>query len=291
MPSDQNIAKLIEQSDPRLPTADTWMNIVADTVLMLREGRYQKVVLSRGVQVTTEAPTKLFDIPATLYQLQQNYPETYLFALQHQERCFCGATPEQLASVHNGNVQTMALAGTARQNSNVNETDHTMNTELLSNGKDKKEHDFVVVMIRDFLETLCSEITISGTPYLLKLKNVQHLKTNIHGKLLPGHNILDVIAGLHPTPAVGGLPRPEALEMIRAREPTGRGWYAGPIGWLDADGNGEFSVALRSALVTKNSALLFAGCGIVADSRPEKEYEESCWKLQAMRQNLCVQEK
>lgn len=289
MSSDQDVAELIEQSNPRLPTADTWMDMVANTVLTLREGQYQKVVLSRGVQVTTASPTKLFDIPATLYQLQQNYPETYLFALQHQERCFCGATPEQLASVHNGNVQTMALAGTARQDSNANGADHPMNTALLSNRKDKKEHEFVVVMIRNFLETLCSEITISDTPHLLKLKNVQHLKTSIHGKLLPDRNILDVIAGLHPTPAVGGLPRAEALAAIRTREPTDRGWYAGPIGWLDAHGDGEFSVALRSALVDKNSALLFAGCGIVADSIPEKEYEESCWKLQAMRQNLCVQ--
>jgi menaquinone-specific isochorismate synthase len=121
---------------------------------------------------------------------------------------------------------------------------------------------------------------------LLKLKNVQHLKTPITGELVPERCILDIIADLHPTPAVGGFPRLAALEAIRAIEKLDRGWYAGPLGWVNASGEGEFAVALRSGLIDGGHATLFAGCGIVADSDPQAEYAESCLKFEAMLRGL-----
>ena len=115
---------------------------------------------------------------------------------------------------------------------------------------------------------------------------MQHLQTPIVGELLPGRCILDVMADLHPTPAVGGFPREEALATIRRVEQLDRGWYAGPLGWIGAGGHGEFAVALRSGLITEQEAMLFAGCGIVGDSDPQSEYAESCLKLQVMLRGL-----
>ncbi len=123
-------------------------------------------------------------------------------------------------------------------------------------------------------------------PQLLKLKNVQHLKTPIAGELIPGRCILDVMADLHPTPAVGGFPRQAALEAIQNTEKLDRGWYAGPLGWVGAGGHGEFAVALRSGLIDGSKATLFAGCGIVSNSDPQAEYAESGLKFQVMLRGL-----
>jgi len=129
-------------------------------------------------------------------------------------------------------------------------------------------------------------VYVHPVPQLLKLKNVQHLKTPITGELISGRCILDVMADLHPTPAVGGFPRQAALEAIRNTEKLDRGWYAGPLGWINASGEGEFAVALRSGLIDGGQATLFAGCGIVSDSDPRSEYAESCLKFEAMLRGL-----
>ncbi len=141
-------------------------------------------------------------------------------------------------------------------------------------------------MMREALQHHCTTVHISAAPQLLKLKNVQHLKTPIAGELIPGRCILDVIADLHPTPAVGGFPRHAALEAIRNTEKLDRGWYAGPLGWIGASGHGEFAVALRSGLIDGGKATLFAGCGIVSGSDPQAEYAESCLKFQVMLRGL-----
>ncbi len=136
--------------------------------------------------------------------------------------------------------------------------------------------------MREALEHHCTHVQVSSVPELLKLKNVQHLKTSIAGELLPGRSILDIVAELHPTPAVGGFPRQAALEAIRHTEKLERGWYAAPLGWIGMSGHGEFAVALRSALIDGSEARLFAGCGIVADSDPQVEFDESWLKFQVM---------
>ena len=175
----------------------------------------------------------------------------------------------------------MSLAGSIRRGKTPAE-DARLGQTLLDSAKDRAEHAVVVRALGEALGETCDRLQVSDTPSLLKLGHIQHLCTPITGHLANGHTLLDLVERLHPTPAVGGRPREAALRLIRACEGLDRGWYAGPVGWLDAQGEGEFAVALRSALLHGNTATLFAGCGIVADSDPEREYAESRLKLKPM---------
>ena len=265
-----------------LPPA-AWMAQVANAVQMIRKEAFQKVVLARAIQVSNEE--QAFDIAAILRRLCENYPTAYVFAIQRDECYFVGATPERLICGADGQIQTTALAGSAPRGTTEEEDQHLGN-ELLQSLKNQGEHQVVTTTIHGALANICSRVWVADTPRLLKLKNIQHLETAITGSLLSGHSILDAIEDLHPTPAVGGFPRQPALAAIRAYEQLDRGWYAGPIGWIGASGNGEFAVALRSALIDGNQATLFAGCGIVAASQPESEFAESCLKLEVMLRGL-----
>lgn len=261
--------------------ASEWKAMVADTVDKIRHGAFEKVVLARDMQATLDDSSATFDISTVLQRLRESYPTAYVFAIQRGERFFVGATPERLVQARDGQIQTMALAGSARRGE-TEEEDARLGAELLQSAKNKSEHEIVVEMVREALENHCTQVHVSTAPQLLKLKNVQHLKTPIVGELIPGRCILDIMADLHPTPAVGGFPRQAALEAIRDVEKLDRGWYAAPLGWIGASGHGEFAVALRSGLIDGGTARLFAGCGIVADSDPQTEFAESCLKFQAM---------
>jgi salicylate biosynthesis isochorismate synthase len=179
----------------------------------------------------------------------------------------------------------MALAGTEPRGTSALE-DRRLGEELLRQDKLQNEHAVVAETIRQALVPLTQTLDTASPPRLLKLHNVQHLMTPISGTLRNNMSVLQVVAALHPTPAVAGDPRATALEAIRQAEHLDRGWYAGPIGLIDADGSGEFAVALRSALVADHHATLFAGCGIVDGSDPDAEYNESIWKLQVMLESL-----
>ena len=266
-----------------LPPAE-WMHKVAEVADEIRHGAYEKVVLARSVQVTRDA-SSAFAVGAILDRLRQSYPSTYIFALQRGQRFFVGATPERLVQAQNGQIHTMALAGSTPRGTTLEE-DERLGSALLQSEKNSVEHAIVVARVREALLAHCSAVHVSDTPRLLKLKNVQHLETPIVGTLLAGRCILDVLTDLHPTPAVGGFPREAALATIRRIEELDRGWYAGPLGWIGAGGHGEFAVALRSGLVAAQEATLFAGCGIVGDSNPQSEYAESCLKLQGMLRGL-----
>jgi isochorismate synthase len=268
-------------SQHELPPASAWMEMVASVVDMIRHGAFEKVVLARDIQLTLHDASGAFDITSTLQRLRESYPTAYVFALQRGERFFVGATPERLVQAQDGQIQTMALAGSARRGE-TEEEDARIGMELLQSEKNNSEHAIVVAMVREALKNHCVHVRVSPVPQLLKLKNVQHLKTPIVGELLPGQCILDILADLHPTPAVGGFPREAALAAIRSTEKMDRGWYAAPLGWIGASGHGEFAVALRSGLIDGNTARLFAGCGIVADSDPQSEFAESCLKFQVM---------
>jgi isochorismate synthase len=264
-----------------LPAA-AWKDLVGSAVQTIRAQQLEKVVLARSAAISSDRP---FDINATLRRLSDNYPGAYIFALQNGTHTFIGATPERLICGTDGQLQTMALAGSAPRGATPEE-DVALGNDLLQNPKNRGEHRIVVNTIKAALSSLCSHVWAQETPRLRKLQNIQHLETPISGTLLPGRSILEAIEFLHPTPAVGGFPREAALTFIRDHEGLDRGWYAGPIGWVGTSGNGEFAVALRSALVEDNHATLFAGCGIVADSDPQSEYQESCLKLQPMRYGL-----
>ena len=265
--------------------ASEWMEMVATITDRIQHGAFDKVVLARDVQVDLHDSAGTFDIGATLQRLRESYPAASIFAIQRGERFFVGATPERLARVRDGQIHTMALAGSARRGE-TEEDDEQLGAELLRSQKNNSEHAIVVAMVREALKNHCSSVYVHPVPQLLKLKNVQHLQTPITGELIPGRCILDVMADLHPTPAVGGFPRQAALEAIRNNEKLDRGWYAGPLGWINASGEGEFAVALRSALIDGGQATLFAGCGIVSDSDPQAEYAESCLKFEAMLRGL-----
>jgi isochorismate synthases len=281
------IAKQLHIQDT-IPAA-RWCAKVQTIVDLIQSGAFAKAVLARSVQVSS-VDGQDFDIPATLRRLRHSYPEAYVFAVQRGDRYFIGATPERLVCSADGQIQTMALAGSAPRGK-TKEEDQRLGAELLKSSKNQGEHQLVVETIQNALASLCSRVWVADTPRLLKLRNIQHLETPLMGDLKTGHNLLEAIEELHPTPAVGGYPRQAALSAIRAHEQLDRGWYAGPIGWVGAGGNGEFAVALRSGLVEGPDATLFAGCGIVASSDPESEYQESCWKLQVMLRSLGGEER
>ncbi len=258
-----------------------WMKMVANVVEEIRQGSFEKVVLARDIELVLDDSTETFDITSTLLRLRENYPGAYVFAIQRGESFFMGATPERLVLAQDGQIHTMALAGSIRRGETELE-DTQLGAELLQSEKNINEHVIVVTMVQETLKNHCTNVQVSDAPQLLKLKNLQHLQTPITGDLIPGRCILDVLSGLHPTPAVGGFPRDAALEEIRNTEKLDRGWYAGPLGWIGASGHGEFAVALRSGLVDRTKATLFAGCGIVSSSEPQIEYAESWWKFQVM---------
>ena len=278
--------------------AGAWQGAVADTARQIREGRYEKVVLARQVRLRSPQP---FDAAAALERLRDRFPSAFLFAVgvpeaNGEEALFLGATPERLIRLEGDLLETSVLAGSTRRGATPDE-DRALGQSLLASAKDRHEHQVVATMLHKALAPLSRRLEIAATPSLLRLANVQHLHTPVRGLLIGGHSILDLVARLHPTPAVGGMPREAALLAIRECEAMDRGWYAAPVGWIDRHGEGEFAVALRSALLHnaapqpqvpsggpegESDALLFAGCGIMGDSDPEREYAESALKLRAM---------
>ena len=207
-----------------------------------------------------------------------------IFAARRGDACFLGATPERLARIEDRRVSVACLAGSGRRGATEND-DAAAGAGLLADPKERSEHALVLGMILRALAPLCDDVRAPSEPVLMRMPNVQHLHTPVEATLRGDAGVLDLVARLHPTPAVGGVPAGAALDAIREHEPFDRGWYAGPIGWLDAHGNGEFAVAIRSGLVRRAEARLYAGCGIVRDSVPEREWDESLMKLRPM---LCA---
>ncbi len=259
------------------PPARQWKDLVAAAARDVRDASIRKVVLARGLRVRAAG----FDWAQTLRRLRAGYPTCTLFAVARGDRCFLGATPERLVRVEEGRVRAMALAGSAPRGETDDE-DRRLGAMLLASLKDRIEHAVVVEVLREAISAACASVSVADTPSLLAFHNVQHLYTPITARLRDRSTVLDLVGRLHPTPAVGGVPRDEALGWIRRHEGLDRGWYAGPVGWMDRGGEGEFDVAIRSALVHHHVALLYAGCGIVGDSIPDEEYAESNLKLQPM---------
>jgi len=262
--------------DPAL--AGTWQATVGSVVARIQRGEVEKVVLARGRRVQRR---ERFDPSRVLQRLRADYPGCFLFAFDRGDSCFLGATPEQLVTLQNGRVRTVCLAGSTARGGTPLE-DRRRGDELLASAKNRGEHAIVVRGITDTLTAAGVRLEPVGSPSLVKMANIQHLYTPIAGTIDANRTILDLLERLHPTPSVGGAPREAALQVIRDCEGLDRGWYAGAVGWLDARGEGEFAVAIRSALLRGSEAVAFAGCGIVGDSDPEAEYAESCLKLRPM---------
>jgi len=240
---------------------------------------YKKIVLSRALDLEFDNSCQPLRI---LNRLRADYPSCHCFSIQNtNSTSFIGATPERLVGVRKGRYRTEAIAGSAGRDTDA-AGDARLARELLCSEKDLREHRHVVDSICRRLESLGIAPPATDEPGLLVLPNVQHLRTPIEGSLSGERHILDLAEVLHPTPAVGGTPRGPALADISSWEPFSRGLFAGLTGWFDARGNGDFTVAIRSALVRGTRARLFAGAGIVEGSDPSAELRETTMKMQAL---------
>jgi isochorismate synthase len=263
--------------------AGEWRELVGDAVDAIHNGEFDKVVLAREVRAT--APSELSAV-AALRQMRRAHRDSYVFGIWSGATAFIGASPERLVRLDGREVSASSLAGSVRRGATPAE-DSSLAEGLLSSAKDREEHEVVRKALTSALATLCDDVTAADSTSILSLPQVHHLHTAVSARLREGHSLLDLVAKLHPTPAVGGEPRNAALDFIRNNEKLDRGWYAAPIGWLQRD-RGEFAVALRSALINGNTASLFAGCGIVADSDPDEEFAESILKLRPMQLALAA---
>ena len=261
------------------PSRDQWPDRVDAIGGQIARGDLEKLVLARRVQIEAARP---FDPGAVLPRLRARYGAGTLFALANGARCFLGATPEQLISVHGRAVIAAALAGSTPRGCTPDD-DRARGLALRADPKERREHAIVTQALVDVLRPLCASLDLPDEPELLQLPDVQHLHTPVQGVLAQPAGVLELVERLHPTPAVGGSPRAAVWPLVRRYEPFDRGWFAGPLGWVDGRGDGDFVVAIRSALLDGRRASLFAGCGIVAGSDPAREYDESELKLHAMR--------
>jgi len=253
-------------------SAEAWPALVAGIGREIDAGRLEKVVAARHIVVRGAT----FPHPAlVLERLRLEGPACTRFALAVGERTFLGASPERLVRVSNTGVWTEALAGSMANDGAAS------GEALFGNVKERAEHDIVVRGLRAALAPLCERVCETG-PHLHALRHVQHLRTALSGTLKTPLHVLDLVARLHPTAAVGGTPRGAALAWLHAHEATDRGLYAGPFGAFDRAGNGLFVVAIRSGLLDTREARLFAGAGIVAGSLAASEWRETRWKLKGL---------
>jgi menaquinone-specific isochorismate synthase len=255
-----------------------WEQAVAEAVAAIKAGGLRKVVLARDVFGTAAEP---IDARILLQRLAVRYPGCFTFACDGM----IGATPELLVRRADREVSALVLGGTLPRGENPAE-DEALGEELLASAKNNEEHAYAVVSIREALAPLCEVLEVETRPALLKFPNLQHLGTRVRGTLAGGgtpKSALALAAAMHPPAAVCGTPTGAALDLIRELEHMDRERYAGPVGWMDAEGNGEFGIAIRSAQLSGRTARLFAGCGIVAGSEPAAELAETMVKLQPMR--------
>jgi menaquinone-specific isochorismate synthase len=260
------------------PDEGLWDRTVGLFAGAVGRGRLDKVVLARRVVMEARAD---LDVENALRRLSASAPESTIFAFRRGDRTFLGATPERLIRTDGREFRTVAIAGSVGRGADDAE-DAALAGELLASEKDREEHAVVVEALRDRLAPICERLVIDPHVGVLKLRHVQHLITEFEGTVRERLGLLALAERLHPTPAVGGEPRDLALGLIDEHEGFDRGWYAGPIGWLGPDADGELMVALRSGIVQRTRATLFAGCGIVADSDPDLEWRESKMKLRAV---------
>jgi salicylate biosynthesis isochorismate synthase/menaquinone-specific isochorismate synthase len=257
---------------------EAFVRAVGEASRRVREEELRKVVLAREVTVSASRPFK----PAAVFDgLRGGYPSCYCYCVGTPEVAFVGASPELLARRVGAAVSTVALAGSTRRSADPAVDDH-LGERLLHSDKDLTEHRSVVRTIERSLGPHSVWVTAAEEPSLVKVANIQHLGTPIRAQLTEPRSAIELVGALHPTSAVGGEPWELAREVIRALEHLDRGWYAGPVGWMDATEDGEFCVALRCALLEGRTAHCYAGAGVVGDSDPEAELAETEVKLQAV---------
>jgi menaquinone-specific isochorismate synthase len=285
-PADGSLAVTEHPEPPTIAFADgalngeQWMSVVADAVSRIDAGDLEKVVLARDLIATADAP---IDVRWPLSRLAESYPMCWTFSVDGM----FGATPEMLVRRERGLVTSRVLAGTIRRTGD-DVHDLALAAALARSSKDLEEHEYAVRSVAEALEPHCSGMNVPDSPFVLHLPNVMHLATDVAGVVRDAETFssLQLAASLHPSAAVGGTPTPAAIALIGEIEGMDRGRYAGPVGWMDRNGDGEWGIALRSAELDGSTVRLFAGCGIVGDSDPEAELAESQAKFVPVRDAL-----
>ena len=262
---------------------EEWKSRVATAVSKIKAGNFEKVVLARDISAVSD---RAIDVRALISKLAENYPSTWVFLVSN----LLGATPELLVRLSKSLVTSRVLAGTIRKTGDE-DSDLALAASLAKSSKDLEEHEYAVRSVADALSPFCSSTNVPESPFVLHLANVMHLATDVTGVVNESAAPVDLftlIAALHPSAAVCGTPTDTARDVIDEIEGMDRNRYAGPVGWIDARGDGEVGIALRCGELSADSTsiLLFAGCGIVAGSDPEAELAESQAKLLPMRTAL-----
>ncbi len=277
--TEPTIPGVVEWCDGSRPRED-WQGAVAEAIARINRGELDKVVLARDiVGVAPEA----IDIRYVLRRLAQDYPSCWTFSVDG----LVGATPELLVRRSGDDVTSRVLAGTVKRRGEAS-VDEGLARALLGSDKDLEEHKYAVHSVARALAAHCTDLNVPARPHVLRLANVQHLATDVTGRLADSAPVLALAASLHPTAAVCGTPTERALALIRETEGMDRGRYSGPVGWFDAHGDGEFGIALRCAEFDGARVRAFAGCGIVAGSDPDSELAESAAKLLPIRNALSL---
>lgn len=266
-----------------LPGRATWRSMLMAALSEIATGNLEKVVIARREDIDF---AHAVDVVSVLDRLRRDYPDTTTFATGDGTACFVGATPEPLVTVVGGRARVPCLAGSKPRG--VDERDDAEQaSSLLEDDKNLREHAAVVRSVTDTMRPLCSELHVDESPSIMTVRNIHHLRTSVEGSLSDGNTtVIDLAMALNPTPATAGTPQTRSLTFIRVHEPFDRGLYAGGVGWMNARGEGEFAVGIRSALLRGKTAHLYAGCGIVAASDPDTEWQETELKLSPLRSAL-----
>lgn len=264
--------------EPGSLDADGYVAAVGAAVRRIRDHELSKVVLAR--ELVGRLPPGA-DLRLVIDALATRYPDCWTFCIDG----FLGSSPETLVSVDSGSVSARVLAGSAARGTDA-ESDQAAATALATSTKDQDEHQFAVQNVLASLRAHSADVTASELPFTLKLPNLWHLASDIEGELSDGSTSLDLVQALHPTAAVAGTPTATALRAIDELEPFDRGRYAGPVGWIGADGDGEWAVALRCAQVAGDTVTAFAGAGIVSESVPQRELLETRMKFRPILEAL-----
>lgn len=254
-----------------------YVESVSKALDSISRGDLEKVVVARSCTVQSK---ESFDPSLVLGNLRRNYPSCFIFAASRSGISFLGATPERLLALRGNKIHSGPLAGSTPRGKDPAE-DEALARRLFESKKEQAEHAVVVRAIQNALQPFCTNLQLPEAPEILQLTDIQHLYTPIQGELDKPKSILDILGQLHPTPAVAGSPHAEAMKWLAENEGLERGWYAGPIGWMNDRGEGDFAIALRAALLRNHEAHLNAGAGIVDGSVPESEFAETRLKMRA----------
>lgn len=257
---------------------DMWERAVNTGLAAIDEGRVDKVVLSRRQKLVAHRPFSSKDV---LINLIDGPSRGTVLLYRYADVFFCGCTPELLIRKCDLEAESMCLAGTCSAGKNEQERER-LACALMADQKNRREHDYVVRFIREVFRRTCYDVEVPDCPRILSLEHVQHLLTSARARMLEGVDLWTMMNNLHPTPAVAGTPVGEAKMLIRRIEAYNRGFFAGACGYVDAAGDGEFSVALRSGVFDGEMGWLYAGCGIVAGSSADDEYDEINLKLKTI---------